>query len=143
METRTLTTTAALTKYLSDWPGIAQVFQLRRVRRFPEGRVEQEVAYGITSLRPVDAGGARLLQLNRNHWSIENNLHRVRDVAFGEDACRVRCGSGPQVLAATRNALIHLLESAKVASVAATPRRFAIRPLEALRLINTTPPPEN
>ena len=136
METRTLTATVALTKYLCDWPGIAQVFQLHRTRRFSDGRTEQETVYGITSLRPGDAGAARLLRLNRAHWSIENNLHRVRDVTFGEDASRVRCGNGPQVLAATRNALNHLLAVTKVPNFAAALRGFAIRPFEAILFIN-------
>lgn len=95
-------------------------------------------------MRPGDAGAARLLQLNRAHWSIENNLHRVRDVTFGEDASRIRRGNGPQVLAATRNALNHLLAAARVPNFAAALRRFAIYPLEALQLLNSrTPPPEN
>jgi hypothetical protein len=119
------------------------VFQVHRVRRFPDGRLEQETAYGITSLRPPGAGAPRLLALNRSHWSIENDLHRVRDVTFGEDASRVRRGSSPQILAATRNALTHLLATARVPNFAAALRRFAVRPLEALRLITTAPPPEN
>ena len=119
------------------------MFQIHRTRRFSDGHIEQETAYGITSLRPIDADASRLLALNRSHWGIENNLHRVRDVTFGEDASRIRSGNGPQVLAATRNALTHLLSAAKVPNFAATLRRFAIRPLEALRLINTTPPPKN
>lgn len=137
METRTLRATPVLSKYLSAWPGIAQVFQLHRVRRFSDGRVEEETSYGITSLRPIDAGASRLLCLNRTHWSIENNVHWVRDVTFGEDASRIRSGNGPQILAATRNALTHLLTAAKIPNFAAALRRFAIRPLEALRLVNT------
>jgi hypothetical protein len=119
------------------------VFQIHRTRRFSDGRIEQEVVYGITSLRPIDTGAARLLRLNRTHWSIENNLHRVRDVSFGEDASRVRRGNGPQILAATRNALTHLLSAAKVPNFAAALRRFAIHPREALRLLNSKPLPEN
>lgn len=139
LETRTPTTTVALNKYLNDWPGIAQVFQLHRVRRFSDGRIEQETVYGNTSLRPNDAGASELLSLNRTHWSIENNLHRVRNVTFGEDASRIRRGNSPQVLAALRNALTHLLEAAKIQNFAAALRRFAIYPLEALQLLNTTP----
>lgn len=141
VETRTLTATPALARYLANWPGLAQVFQLHRVRRFADGRVEQETTYGITSLRPLHAGAARLLHLNRTHWAIENNLHGVRDALFGEDASRVRSAGGPQVLAATRNALTHLLTAAKVSSFAAALRRFAIRPLEAFKLL--THPAEN
>jgi hypothetical protein len=143
LETRTLTTTPALNEYLGDWPGVAQVFQIHRTRRFCDGRTEQETVYGITSLNPIDAGARELLALNRAHWSVENNLHRVRDVTFGEDASRVRRGSGPQVLAATRNALTHLLCAAKLPNFAAALRRFAIRPFEALRLLNAKPTPEN
>lgn len=129
---------------LSAWPGIAQAFQIHRTRRFSDGRLEQKTAYGITSLRPLDAGASGLLQLNRTHWSIENNLHRVRGVTFGEDASRIRSGNGPQTLAATRNALTHPLSAAQVPNFAAALRRFAIRPFEALRLINKdTRPTEN
>jgi hypothetical protein len=132
-----------LSKYLSNWPGIAQVFQIQRSRRFADGRVEQETAYGITSLKPLDAGAARLLALNRTHWSIENNLHWVRDMVFGEDAFRVRCSDSPQLLSAIRNALTHLLSSAKLPNYAAALRRFAVWPLEALRLLTRLPAPEN
>lgn len=119
------------------------MFQIHRTRRFSNGHIEQETAYGVTSLRPIDAGAPRLLALNRSHWSIENNLHRVRDVTFGEDASRVRCGNGPQILAATRNALTHLLAAAKLPNFAAALRRFAIRPFEALRLLAAKTTPEN
>lgn len=138
-----MTTTPALSKYLSDWPGISQVFQIHRVRRFSDDRTEQETVYGITSLRPLVAGASRLLTLNRNHWSIENKLHRVRDVTFGEDASRIRRGKSPQVMAALRNTLVHVLSAAKVRNFAAALRRFAICPLEALQLLNTLPRPEN
>lgn len=134
-----MTATPALSKYLSDGPGIGQVFQIARTRRFADGRVEQELVYGITSLDRADAGADRLLDLNRSHWGIENNLHRVRDVTFGEDASRVRSGSAPEVLAATRNALTHLLAGSTYPNFAAAIRRFAIRPLEALKLLKTGP----
>lgn len=132
-----------MSQYLSDWPGIAQVFQLHRSRRFSDGRVEQETVYGITSLKPLHADAARLLDLNRTHGSIENNLHGVRDTTFGEDASRVRTADAPQILAATRNALTHLLNAARLSNFAAALRRFAIRPLEAFCLLANSPAPEN
>ena len=39
----------------------------------------------------------------RGHWGIENRLHWVRDVVFGEDRSQVRTESAPQLLAALRN----------------------------------------
>ena len=46
---------------------------------------------------------ARLLEIWRGHWGIENRLHWVRDVVFGEDRSQVRTESAPQLLAALRN----------------------------------------
>ena len=45
---------------------------------------------------------------------IENRLHWVRDITFGEDASRVRHRSVPQILAAIRNAVIGLLRTKKI-----------------------------
>jgi hypothetical protein len=67
------------------------------------------VVHAITSLSPERADAARLLELSRAHWDIENRLHWVRDVSLGEDACRVRTGAAPQVLAACRNAVLTLV----------------------------------
>ena len=69
-------------------PGI----ELRRERRI-KGKVEVEVSYAITSLTPDGAGAERLLVFVRDHGTIENQLHDVRDVTLGEDAGRVRTGS--------------------------------------------------
>ena len=55
------------------------------------------------------AGACELLKWTRGHWSIENRSHYVRDVTLGEDASRIRKGSGPEVMAALRNAAIGFL----------------------------------
>ena len=44
----------------------------------------------ITSLPPEQADAARLLELARQYWSIENGTHYRLDVSSGEDRCRVR-----------------------------------------------------
>jgi predicted transposase YbfD/YdcC len=75
--------------------------------------------------------------LVRGHWGIENRLHYVRDGTLGEDGCRVRSGAAPQVLAALRNAVIHLLDGVQAPSKAAAVRRFAAHPEEAVRLLFT------
>jgi hypothetical protein len=63
----------------------------------------------------------------RGHWSIENRSHYVRDVTFGEDASRIRKGSGPQIMASLRNAAIGLLRTAGVTNIAEGLRRNASR----------------
>jgi predicted transposase YbfD/YdcC len=142
LEKRTLRTTPALREYLQEWPGIAQVYQIHRVRQLRD-KVEEETVYGITSLPVGEVDAERLLELVRGHWGIENRLHGVRDVTLGVDSCRVRSGTAPQVLAATRNAVVHLLEEVEAASKAAALRHFAIFPLEAFALLTSSPQPDN
>lgn len=122
------------------WPGLAQVFRLTRERTV-QGKTTVEVAYGITSLPRSRAEARRLLALVRRHWGIENKLHYVRDVTLGEDACHVRKGSAPQVLAGVRNAALHLLKRINPTNVAAAIRHLAAKPLKAIRLV--CPKPEN
>ena len=71
----------------------------------------------------ADAG--QLLKWARGHWSIENRSHYVRDVTIGEDASRIRKGSGPEVMAAIRNAAIGFLRSTGATNIAETIRRNA------------------
>jgi hypothetical protein len=97
--------------------------------------VEQETVYGMTSLAPEQADAARLLELNRGHWGIENRLFGVRDVTGGEDACRVRSDHAPEVLAHLRSALLHLLHGVHPKGFAAALRRFANKPFEAVALL--------
>ncbi len=82
-----------------------------------------ETVRGITSLGPERAGAARLLQVTRQHWAIENGLHYRRDATLGEDASRVRKGAAPQVMAALRNSIVHAL-AAVTPNLAAAMRRL-------------------
>jgi hypothetical protein len=123
LERRTLKATTALNDYL-DWPGVAQVGQVHsEVVR--DGQAAQETRYFVTSVsRPV-AGAAELLIWARGHWSVENRSHYVRDVTLSEDASRIRKGSGPQVMAAFRNAAISVLRTMGVTNIAEALRRNA------------------
>jgi predicted transposase YbfD/YdcC len=134
LEERTLRTTTILTSH-QGWPGLRQGFELTRKRTI-RGETTVEVIHGITSLPEAEANAKRLLALTRGHWGIENRLHYVRDVTFGEDGCRVRKGGGPQVLAAVRNAVIHLLAGVEASSYAAAVRRLNNHPEEALALLD-------
>ena len=134
-EQRNITTSEALIGY-SDWPGLAQVFELGRHVMFPKtGKERVEVVYGVTSLRSERATPERLLTLVRGQWQIENKSHWVRDVTFDEDRSQVRCGNIPQVMAALRNTAIGLLRGAGYPNIAAACRQLAAQPLQALALI--------
>jgi predicted transposase YbfD/YdcC len=45
----------------------------------------------------------------RNHWAIENSLHWVLDVQFGEDQSRIRSANGPKNMAVVRHFSINLI----------------------------------
>ena len=100
-ERRRLWASSALNEYLG-WPGLGQVCCVERTR-WHKGKEIGERAYAITSLPVERADAARLLSIWRVHWGIENRLHWVRDVVFGEDQsqgergrrlnCRRRCGT--------------------------------------------------
>jgi len=44
----------------------------------------------------------------REHWSIENAVHWVRNVTFDEDRSTVRTSTAPQVMASLRNTALNL-----------------------------------
>ena len=85
---------------LAAWAGVQSVAMVE-ARREPAGggAASVERRYFLSSL-PPDA--ARLLQVARGHWAIENNLHWMLDVHFDEDRCRVRKDHAPLNLATVR-----------------------------------------
>jgi hypothetical protein len=111
-----------------------QGFELTRERTV-RGKKTVEVAYGVTSLSPDRADATTLLKLVRDHWAIENELHYVRDVTLREDACRVRSGSAPHVLAALRNAVVHLLGGIDARSTPEAIEVLQLHPERARELI--------
>lgn len=112
LETRTLISGNAHIEDV-DWPGVAQVMR-RECERIvlKTGKVTREVSYGLTSLTPSQADAAALEALWRGHWTIENGLHYVRDMSFGEDGGHAAAGGTARALASVRNALLYLFRRA-------------------------------
>lgn len=108
IEIRTLEPSTSVADYL-DWPGVAQVLRRHSQRTIIKShQTTENTAFAITGL-PINAANAhQLAAFWRSHWTIENKVHYVRDVTFGEDACHARTGTAPHTLAAFRNAVISL-----------------------------------
>ena len=133
--TRTLTASTLLTED-SDWPGLQQVYQyITHQEQKNTQKVKCHVQYGITSLTPQRASAADLLKLRREHWTIENKLHWVRDTVFREDASCVRTGVIPQVMAAMRNTAISVLRFTEHTKITDALQLFAAKPKLAVNLI--------
>lgn len=88
------------------WKGLHSLVKVTSERRV-DGETSRTTRYFISSL-PADA--RRLLDCVRAHWQIENGLHWVLDVAFGEDDSRVRKDHAPQNLAILRHIALNLLK---------------------------------
>ena len=133
--TRTLTTSTLLTQH-THWPGLQQVYQyITHQKQKSTAHVKCHVQYGITSLSPEHASAADLLKLRREHWTIENKLHWIRDVVFQEDASSARTGVLPQVMAALRNTAISILRFTGHTKITDALQLFAAKPKLAVKLI--------
>ena len=100
-----------LIRGLENWIGLRSIAMVICTRIIGD-QVTRYVRYYITSL-PSDAD--RILHAVRKHWSIENKLHWVLDVALNEDHCRVRKDQAPENLAVLRHIALNLLKQEKTA----------------------------
>jgi len=130
-----------------DFPGAAQVLQVRRTRtttkRQPSGskksRRSTEVVYLICSIPAEQAQPEQVAARIQGHWAIGNRVHWVRDVTYDEDNHQLRTGSGPQVMATLRNLAISLIRLAHgtTQSIASANRAMARRPAKAIKALTT------
>ncbi len=70
--------------------------------------IEYATKYYISSLL---SGAKEHQQAIRLHWGIENKLHWVLDVAFGEDASRKRMGNASQNFSILSKIALNLLKN--------------------------------
>ena len=73
---------------------------------------ENETAWLITSLPAEEASPQTLLNLNRRHWRIENNLHRNKDAALGEDGYTNRKDHAPRNIFTINNLVLFIFKAA-------------------------------
>ena len=91
---------------LKDWPGLAMVLAVETIRGVNgTGKVTAEIRHYLSSAKlPPEMLAAAI----RNHWRVENGLHWVLDVTFGEDASRVRERNAARNLALLRRIALNL-----------------------------------
>jgi predicted transposase YbfD/YdcC len=128
IETRTfkvLTVTRGL-----GFPHARQIIEVTRERVLVStGKRTFETVYAVCSLPFEHAKPRKIAEWLRLHWGIENSVHWVRDVTYGEDLSTLRTGHAPQVAATLRNTAmnLHRLDGAtNIARPAAPPRSAQI-----------------
>ncbi len=115
-----------------EWEGLNSVGVVE-ARRTIGGKESVERRYYQSSLKNDAPKFARAV---RGHWGVENSLHWVLDVVFGEDDSRARTGYAAENLAATRRLAVNLLRRDKTCkrSIKGKLLRAAIDP-DYLKLI--------
>ena len=84
-------------------------------------KVTTQSRYYISSL-PGDA--EQLLEATRHHWRIENSCHWVLDVAFREDASRIRKNNSGENFAIVRRIALNLLKAEKSTKLGVANKRL-------------------
>jgi predicted transposase YbfD/YdcC len=93
------------------WPGLRSIIELERERVIiATGVCSSEKRYYISSLAPSAENNAKYV---REHWGIENRLHYILDVYFGEDASRKRSGNAAANFGTLLRMALNLVYAAK------------------------------
>ncbi|WP_081867484.1 ISAs1 family transposase [Hymenobacter sp. IS2118] len=90
-----------------DWHALHTLVEVRATRRaVGSEQLQTETRYYLSSRQ---ATAADFQGYVRRHWGVENRLHWVLDVVFGEDACRKRAGDAATNYAVIRKFVLNLL----------------------------------
>ncbi|MFI9838684.1 ISAs1 family transposase [Nonomuraea sp. NPDC051941] len=120
------------------FPHAAQAIQIKRRRTdLKTGKTTIITIHAITSLPPGRITHAQLAALIRGHWSVEA-LHHIRDVTHREDACKVRTGGAPWILAGLRNLAVGLTRLIGWTNITAAIDHYRSHPADGLQLLGLT-----
>jgi predicted transposase YbfD/YdcC len=92
-----------------DWPGLKTIIEVQSTREL-KGTVSKERRYYISS---VECNAKKIGYAIRSHWAIENSLHWILDVSFGDDDSRIRKGNAPQNITVIKHMALNLLQKSK------------------------------
>ena len=126
---------------VSQSAGLAHVRQATRVTRSVTNKKTGEVKTGarifLSSLpwKPGRAAHQRMGHLVRLHWTVENNIHWLRDGVWQEDTCRSRSPNAACALALLRTALLAPLRASGRTSLTTALECFAENKARAVTLI--------
>ena len=91
---------------LENWKSLRTLVKVSGQRQTSAGTSIEDRYFISSSKLPAK----QLLKSVRGHWSIENGLHWVLDIAFREDESRVRKDYAPENLAILRHIALNLLK---------------------------------
>lgn len=92
----------------SDWKGLCGIGAIYCTIEKSE-TISKQSHYFIYSCKNLNA--QQIMKYKRNHWSIENNLHWVLDMAFKEDESRARKDNSAENFNVIRQIAFNILKS--------------------------------
>jgi predicted transposase YbfD/YdcC len=104
----------------AEWKAVRSIAMVESERSVGEGEAGRDRRYYISSL---EADAKVLNRVIRSHWSIENSLHWVLDIAFREDDSRIRKHHGPENMTTLRHIALNLLKQDKSIKVGIKSKR--------------------
>ncbi|MBL7899066.1 MAG: ISAs1 family transposase [Crocinitomicaceae bacterium] len=93
----------------TQWQSIQSIIRIDSVRECKKN-ASSETRYYISSCQLPPK---KILTAVRSHWAIENSLHWVLDMSFGEDMSRIRKNNAPQIMSVIRHIALNLLQITK------------------------------
>jgi len=103
----------------SDWKNLNGIGMVESTREI-SGMVSTERRYYVTSLVDLNDFSRAV----RRHWSVENQLHWVLDVAFREDLSRVRIENAAENFSIIRRIALNLLKQEKTSKAGIESKRL-------------------
>lgn len=104
-----------------SWSSLKSIGMVQAEREV-NGVISRERRYYLCSGGIADV--QEFAEAARGHWSIENNLHWVLDVAFREDYHRTRTDHSAQNFAVLRHIALNLLKAEKTVKVGVKVKRL-------------------
>lgn len=109
---------AYLKDFRREWADLNSLVCIVSSREI-NGETQRESRYYISSLLP---NAEKISHAIRCHWQVENSLHWVLDVTFGEDDSRIRRGYSSENMCVMRHLALNLIKK-ETSSQLSIPRK--------------------
>jgi predicted transposase YbfD/YdcC len=96
---------------IDKWIGIKEIIKVTRTTYNKNNEKDSiDESFYVSSIKM----SAKEYNLGiRSHWGIENSLHYVKDVTFGEDSSLIRTGNAPTNFSIIRNIVVNVIRREK------------------------------
>ena len=118
----------------NDWRDLKMLIEVKSTRTL-KGKSTEELRYYISS---KDMTAKEANDVIRSHWGIENNLHWILDVLFGDDTSRANTGHAAENLGLFRRMAYCILKQETIQGhgLASKQRKAMWNDLYVLELLN-------